>query len=106
MEVVTLWQPVYWISAYVKVITAAASVATAIALPLAMPRILRNVQAVSLSETRAEELARTNRELSAANEKLQELDRLRRRFVAQASANIGDWDWEITTGKLRWSRRG
>jgi PAS domain S-box-containing protein len=103
MEVVTLWHPVYWISAYVKVITAAASVATAIALPLAMPRILRNVQAVSLSEARAEELARTNRELSAANEKLQELDRLRRRFVAQAAANIGDWEWEVTTGKLRWS---
>ena len=47
MEVVTLWQPLYWISAYVKVITAGASVATAVALPLAIPRILRNVHAVT-----------------------------------------------------------
>ena len=103
MEVVTLWVPAYWISAYVKVITAAASVATAIALPLAMPRILRNVQAVNVSEARAQELARINQQLSTANEKLQELDRLRRRFVAQASADIGDWEWEVATGQLHWS---
>ncbi len=103
MEVVTLWVPAYWFSAYVKVVTAAASVATAIALPLAMPRILRNVQAVNVSEARAQELARINQQLSTANEKLQELDRLRRRFVAQASADIGDWEWEINTGNLHWS---
>lgn len=103
MEVITLWSPAYWISAYVKVVTAAASVATAIALPLAIPRILRNVQAVNVSETRAHELAQTNQQLSAANEKLQELDRLRRRFVARAAADIGDWEWEIDTGKLHWS---
>ncbi len=103
MEVVTLWKPYYWASAYVKVVTAAASVATAIALPLAIPRILRNVNAVNVSEARAQELARTNRDLSAANEKLQELDRLRRRFVAHTAANIGDWEWEIPTGKLLWS---
>ncbi len=103
MEVVTLWVPVYWMSAYVKVVTAAASVATAIALPIAIPRILRNVQAVSVSEARAQELARINQQLSTANDKLQELDRLRRRFVARASVDIGDWEWEINTGELHWS---
>jgi PAS domain S-box-containing protein len=103
MEVLTLWQPAYWASAYVKVITAGASVATAIALPLAIPRILRNVQAVGLSEGRAAELARSNQQLSAANERLQELDRERRRFVARASADVGDWEWEISTGKVLWS---
>jgi len=103
MEVVTLWVPAYWASAYVKVVTAAASVATAIALPLAMPRILRNVQAVNVSEGRAQELARINQQLSTANEKLKDLDRVRRRFVARASADIGDWEWEISTGKLFWS---
>jgi PAS domain S-box-containing protein len=103
MEVLTLWRPDYWASAYVKVVTAAASVATAIALPLAMPKILWNVQAIQLSETRAEALSQSNRELSAANEKLHDLDALRRRFVAQAAANVGDWEWDITTGKLRWS---
>jgi len=103
MEVVTLWYPVYWISSYVKVITAVASVATAIALPLVLPTVLKNIQSWRLSEARAVELVSANRELSAANEKLQELDRLRRRFVAQTAANIGDWEWDIRTGRVRWS---
>jgi len=103
MEAITLWHPVYWASAYVKVITAVASVATAIALPVVMPNVLGSIQSMRLSETRARELARANRELNAANEKLQELDRLRRRFVAQAAANIGDWEWDIPAGKVRWS---
>ena len=41
MEVLTLWRPVYWIAAYVKGITALASVATAVALPFMIPRILQ-----------------------------------------------------------------
>jgi PAS domain S-box-containing protein len=103
MEAITLWHPVYWASAYVKVITAVASVATAIALPLAMRKILGSIESMRLSETRAIELAHANRDLNAANEKLQELDRLRRRFVAQAAANIGDWQWDIPAGKVQWS---
>lgn len=103
MEAITLWHPIYWTSAYVKVITAMASVATAIALPVVMPNIITNVQSIRLSETRAAELARANQELSAANDKLQELDRLRRRFVAQAAAKIGDWEWNFRTGHVQWS---
>ena len=103
MEAITLWHPVYWASAYVKVITAVASVATAIALPVVMPRILGSIQSMRLSETRAIELVRANRDLNAANEKLQDMDRLRRRFVAQAAANIGDWEWDIPAGRVRWS---
>ena len=103
MEAVTLWHPVYWAAAYLKVITAVASVATAVALPLVLPKILNNIENIRLSETRALELARANQELSTANEKLQDLDRLRRRFVAQAAANMGDWEWDIRKGEVRWS---
>ncbi len=103
MEAVTLWYPIYWTSAYVKVVTALASVATAIALPLVMPSILANVRTLRQSESREVALRKANEELSAANEKLQELDRLRRRFVAQTAANLGDWEWEIGTGEVRWS---
>jgi len=103
MEAITLWHPVYWVSAYVKVVTATASVATAIALPAVMPAVLKNIESWRLSEARAVELAKANEELSAANEKLQELDRLRRRFVAQTAANIGDWEWDIRGGSVRWS---
>ena len=70
MEAITLWHPVYWMSAYVKVVTAVASVATAIALPLVMPRILGSIESMRLSESRAVELAHANRDLNAADEKL------------------------------------
>ncbi len=103
MEAITLWHPIYWAAAYVKVVTAIASVATAIALPLVMPTVLQNVQSWRLSESRAVALARANRELSSANEKLQDMDRLRRRLVAQTAANIGDWEWDIASGQVRWS---
>jgi len=103
MEAITLWHPVYWISSYVKVITAVASVATAVALPLVVPKILANIATLRVAEERAAELAKANEKLSAANEKLQELDRLRRRFVARAAANVGDWEWEFRTGRVQWS---
>ena len=103
MEAVTLWRPIYWISAYVKVVTAVASVATAIALPLVVPKILGNISTLRVAEERAAELSKTNEKLSAANEKLQDLDRLRRRFVARAAANVGDWEWELRTGRVQWS---
>ena len=103
MEAITLWHPVYWTSAYVKVITAIASVATAIALPVALPSVRRNIETLRQSEARELQLVKTNQELSAANERLQELDRLRRRFVAQAAANMGDWEWDIRSGRVRWS---
>ena len=103
MEAITLWHPLYWISAYVKVVTAVASVATAIALPLVMPNIVGTIGTARDAEERRVALLKANEELTAANDKLQELDRLRRRFMAQTAANIGDWDWDIAAGRVRWS---
>ena len=50
MEVVTIWIPVYVISAVVKVFTALASVTTAVALPVTVPRILNLVRQAKISE--------------------------------------------------------
>lgn len=50
MEVVTIWIPVYVLSATVKIFTAAASVTTAIVLPLTVPRVLTLVQQEKISE--------------------------------------------------------
>lgn len=55
MEVVTLWTPVYWISGGVKVITAFASLPTAVLLARAVPQILEMPT--------AEEMRATNEEL-------------------------------------------
>jgi PAS domain S-box-containing protein len=50
MEVVTIWLPVYVLSASIKVITALVSMATAALLPLTVPHILSLVQAAKASE--------------------------------------------------------
>src|SRR5260221_8991896 len=38
MEVITLWKPVYWLSGYVKAITAVPSLLTALGLPPVVPK--------------------------------------------------------------------
>jgi len=53
MEVLTIWKPVYWLSAAVKIITALASVGTAVVLVMAIPEILRFVQTARESAARA-----------------------------------------------------
>ena len=52
VEVYTLWDPVYWFSAGVKVVTAVASVGTALLLPPLVPRVLHTVREAKLSEDR------------------------------------------------------
>jgi signal transduction histidine kinase len=65
MEIITLWKPIYWLSAYVKMITALASVITAVALPKLIPRIKEMAQAAVRSREIQTELAASNRELEA-----------------------------------------
>lgn len=72
MEVVTLWKPTFWLSGYIKLVTAIASVATAVVLPPLVPKTLELVQAAKISEER-------RRKLEQANE---ELDELRQREKA------------------------
>lgn len=56
MEVITIWLPVYWLSANAKVVAAIASLATAVALPPLVPSILAVLRAARLSESRRLEL--------------------------------------------------
>jgi two-component sensor histidine kinase len=50
MEVVTIWIPVYVVSAAVKIFTAATSITTAIALPFTVPRVITLVQQEKISQ--------------------------------------------------------
>lgn len=52
MELWTLWEPRYWLSGAVKVVTALASLATALVLPPLVPKALGLVQAAQLSRER------------------------------------------------------
>lgn len=56
MEVVTVWIPVYILSAAIKVFTAAASLTTAVVLPITIPRVLTLVQQAKASEQVTTEL--------------------------------------------------
>lgn len=111
MEAVTLWKPVYWLSAYVKVITAAASLTTAIALPFTVPLIQKKLRDANLSAERKRELESTNEQLQIANAhlaglafELRQLDEVKTHALAQGVADVGDWEWDVKSGKITWSK--
>ena len=56
MEVVTIWIPVYVLSAAVKLLTAVVSLTTAAVLPLTVPRVLTLAQQAKISEQATAEL--------------------------------------------------
>lgn len=70
MEVWTVWQPVYWLSGYVKIVTGIASAATAILLPSLVPKVRKLIRDARVSEQRKLDLERLNEELTGANEEL------------------------------------
>ena len=65
MEVITVWNPVYWFSGFVKACTAAVSLATAIALPPLIPKILLMIQKAKQSEEYLKSIEIMNRELES-----------------------------------------
>jgi signal transduction histidine kinase len=81
MEVIVLWKPLYWLSGDVKLITAVASVVTAISLPPLVPRVQEMVRSASASDKHRRELELT---VSMLDTRLKEVDELRSRV---ASAN-------------------
>jgi signal transduction histidine kinase len=56
MEVIVLWKPLYWLSGDVKLLTAVASLATAVALPPLVPKVQAMVESAKMSEKRAQTL--------------------------------------------------
>jgi PAS domain S-box-containing protein len=75
MEVWTLWTPVFWLSAGVKIVTAAASVVTALALPPLVPKILALVADVKLSDQRRLEIEDARAQLEVlVNQRTRDLD--------------------------------
>lgn len=82
-KVVTLWQPVYWIEAYLDLWTAAVSLLTAFLLVPLIPKALSLRSAKELEESNRQlekskaELDAVNKKLQAANEGLEEVVKAR-----------------------------
>jgi signal transduction histidine kinase len=83
MEVIVLWKPVYWLEGGVKLITAIASVITAIALPTQVPKVHQMITAAKLSEERRKKLEETNEDLLETNQQLR--SEMTRRITAEES---------------------
>lgn len=64
MEIWNVWHADYWLAAVVKIITASASVATAVWVIRLRPHILAFSEAAKVSEIRGEELAKSHRLLA------------------------------------------
>jgi signal transduction histidine kinase len=92
MEVVVLWKPLYWLSGDVKVVTALASVVTAIALPGLVPRVHEMVTAATISEHRRRQLEKTNADLRLLSARVMSLqDDERRRLARELHDGIGQY---------------
>jgi signal transduction histidine kinase len=83
MEMVVLWKPLYWLAGDVKLVTALASVVTAIALPPLVPQIRSMAKAASLSEERKLQVENTNRELHHLSARLMNAQDVERRRIAR-----------------------
>jgi signal transduction histidine kinase len=88
MEAWTFWTPLYWLSGYTKLITAIASVTTAIALPPIVPRVLRLVDDARVSNERKLQLEVANIELAQLNVRLAQLGNLKSQLFANVSHEL------------------
>jgi len=74
-DIITVWHPIYWADAGVRVVTAAASVATAVLIVPQVPKAVSLAEAARLSLDRREQLEVAHRELEKANHSLAERER-------------------------------
>jgi signal transduction histidine kinase len=90
MEVWTLTaeNPRYWLSGWVKLVTAIASVTTAVVLPPLVPPILKMMQAARISAEQGEKLERAYVELNELYTKVTQLDQLKTSFFSNVSHEL------------------
>ena len=121
MDVVTLWIPLYWLSGALRVVTAIASVATAVALPPLLPKMFALINTAKVSEERKRQLEMAHVELAGLYKQLEEaLQQSELRFgylaetmpvlvwTAQPDGNIeyANQRWADTTGLSQESVQG
>ncbi len=96
MEVLTIWKPFYWLSGDVKVLTALASVTTAVLLPGLVPKSLDLLTTARVAKQRKQDL-------EAANLRLLELEKMSSGLAARAAVGMATWEWDLRSGAVTWS---
>lgn len=92
MEIIVLWNPLYWLAGDIKLITALASVVTAIALPGLIPQAHAMVISAHLSEDRRLQLENTNAELQELSTHVMNVqDAERRRIARELHDGVGQY---------------
>lgn len=92
MEIIVLWKPLYWLAGDLKLITALASVVTAIALPGLIPQAHAMVISAHLSENRRLQLEDTNAELQQLSAHVMNVqDDERRRIARELHDGVGQY---------------
>lgn len=92
MEVVVLWKPLYWLAGDIKLVTALASVITAIALPPLVPQIQSMIKSANISEERRLLLEQANHELHTLSARLlRAQDGERRRIARELHDGVGQY---------------
>lgn len=107
MEIWTLWSPDYWVSATIKVVTALASVGTAIYLFRLRHTLVKLAESTRLSEKRKLEFEALAREMEEqVLERTRELEILGSRLTRVSSAtDLGIWHCDLPFQKLNWSNK-
>ncbi|MEZ5428556.1 MAG: PAS domain-containing protein [Pyrinomonadaceae bacterium] len=108
MEVWTTFYANYWLSGYVKMITAVASAATAIILPPLIPKAISMAEEARLSGQRKQDLEERNLKLES---EMTERRRIEEELIlkdawlneAQKLSNVGSWKWNLEKNQIRWS---
>lgn len=97
MEVWTLWHPTYWLSGWLKAVTAAISIYTAVCLISLLPKALALPNLAIVNQELEHEIADRQQVEAALTVSEQ---RLR---LALEAAEMGTWDWNLLTNQITWS---
>src|SRR5207247_7012401 len=101
MEIWTLWTPLYWFAGMVKLLTAAASIVTAIVLPPLIPKSLLLIRAAKVSEQRKADLERANEALAMDSGKRKKAEEEIRKLNLELEERVRTRTAELTDANRR-----